>query len=145
MATTAGILSKKTRKITAKIAVRIPDRTRMPRIKAVSRQRRVLRSLMSTSPVSALTHIEPTLSPSESPVIMMFFAVGVGVYAFATFFGGGNPIDGWTSTMLFLSAGFFGIFILLGIILKYLSVVVDLVFNKQKYFVESVEKVNNRR
>ena len=78
-------------------------------------------------------------------VIMMIFAVGVGIYAFATFFGGGNPIDGWTSTMLFLSAGFFGIFVLLGIILKYLSVVVDLVFNKQKYFVESVEKVNNRR
>lgn len=78
-------------------------------------------------------------------VIMMIFAVGVGIYACVTFFGGGNPIDGWTSTMLFLSAGFFGIFVLLGIILKYLSVVVDLVFNKQKYFVESVEKVNNRR
>lgn len=78
-------------------------------------------------------------------VIMMIFAVGVGIYAGVTFFGGGNPIDGWTSTMLFLSAGFFGIFVLLGIILKYLSVVVDLVFSKQKYFVESVEKVNNRR
>lgn len=78
-------------------------------------------------------------------IIMMLFALGIAVYALVTFFGGLMPIEGWTSTMLFLSVGFFGLFALIGMVLKYISILVDLVFNKQKYFVESVEKISNRR
>ena len=78
-------------------------------------------------------------------IIMILLTIGIAAYALVIFFGGGNPIQGWTSTMLFLSIGFFGIFALFGVVLKYLSVIVNLDFNKQKYFVESVEKIVNRR
>lgn len=53
----------------------------------------------------------------------------------------GSPIEGWTTTMLVLSAGFFGVFLILAIAMKYLSLLVDLVFHHQRYLVESVEKL----
>ena len=43
--------------------------------------------------------------------------------------------------MLLLSGGFFGVFLVLTIVVKYLSLLVGLVFRRQKYLVESVEKL----
>ena len=51
-------------------------------------------------------------------------------------------VRGWTTTMLFLSFGFFGIFAILTIIIKYLSIIVNLIFKKSKYIIESIEKIN---
>lgn len=48
---------------------------------------------------------------------------------------------GWTSTMVFLSAGFAGMFGFLTLIIRYLAVLVDLVFKKQKYLIADVEKI----
>ncbi|MEG2258735.1 MAG: glycosyl transferase family 2 [Oscillospiraceae bacterium] len=53
----------------------------------------------------------------------------------------GKPIEGWTTTMLLLSGGFFGVFLLFTFVIKYLSLIADLVFRNQKYLVESVEKI----
>jgi dolichol-phosphate mannosyltransferase len=50
-------------------------------------------------------------------------------------------MEGWASIICFLSFGFFGVFVLLTIILKYLSVIVNLIFRRQKYLVESIEKI----
>lgn len=72
---------------------------------------------------------------------MLLFFVGVLVYTLVYYLGGLKPIEGWTTTMLVLSGGFFGVFLILTIVLKYLSLLVDLVFKKQKYLVESVEKI----
>lgn len=52
-----------------------------------------------------------------------------------------SPVPGWTTTMLMLTGGFFGVFLLLAIVLKYLALLVDLIFRKQRYLVESVEKL----
>ncbi len=52
-----------------------------------------------------------------------------------------KPIEGWTTTMLLLSFAFFGIFSILTIMIKYLSIIIDLIFKKQNYIVESVEKI----
>ena len=57
----------------------------------------------------------------------------------------GKPIEGWTTTMLLLSACFFGVFLLFTFVIKYLSLIVDLVFRNQKYLVESVEKIQYDR
>lgn len=54
----------------------------------------------------------------------------------------GNPVEGWTTTMLFLGFGFFGLFALLALVLKYLSILVDLNFKRQKYVFESIEKIS---
>ena len=71
----------------------------------------------------------------------LLFTIGSLIYAFWDHFTNGSIIEGWTSTICFMSFGFFGIFVLLTIILKYLSVIVNLIFRRQKYIVESVEKI----
>ena len=63
------------------------------------------------------------------------------VYALCIYLSGANPIEGWTTTMLVLTVGFFGVFAILSIVLKYLSLLVELVFKQQKYLVEGVEKL----
>ena len=53
----------------------------------------------------------------------------------------GHPVAGWTTTMFVLTVGFAGVFAVLAIVVKYLSLLVDLIFKKQKYLIESVEKI----
>lgn len=53
----------------------------------------------------------------------------------------GHPIEGWTTTMLVLTLGFAGLFAVLTIVVKYLSLLVGLSFKKQKYLIESIEKI----
>lgn len=73
-------------------------------------------------------------------LIMMLMTVGTGIYTLYVFLCA-QPIAGWTTTMLLLSFAFFGIFAILTIMIKYLSIVIDLIFKKQKYLIESVEKI----
>ncbi|MEG2083902.1 MAG: glycosyl transferase family 2, partial [Oscillospiraceae bacterium] len=63
------------------------------------------------------------------------------IYTFVIYFGAKKPVEGWTTTMILMSAGFFGVFLLFTFVIKYLSLLVDLVFRNQKYLVESVEKI----
>lgn len=51
------------------------------------------------------------------------------------------PVEGWTSTVLILCFGFCGIFSVATIIIKYLDVLMGLVFKKRTYTVESIEKL----
>mgnify|MGYP002579730023 CR=1 FL=1 len=53
----------------------------------------------------------------------------------------GHPVEGWTTTMFVITVGFSGLFAVLTIVVKYLSLLVDLVFKQQKYLVESIEKL----
>ena len=52
-----------------------------------------------------------------------------------------TPAAGWTTTILFLSVAFFGIFGVLTIIIKYLQILLDLVFKRKRYSFESIEKL----
>lgn len=72
--------------------------------------------------------------------IMLFFTVGVGIYSLIFKFLR-NPVPGWTSTILFLSVNMFFVFMILTIVLKYLQVLVNLVFRKTRYNFESIEKL----
>ena len=65
----------------------------------------------------------------------------VGIDLVIEFFGRHKTVEGWLSTMGFMSLGFMGVFILLTIILKYLSVLLNLVFKKQRYMIAGIEKV----
>lgn len=64
------------------------------------------------------------------------------IYVIASFFTDPNRISGWISLMGFLSLGFLGIFSLLTIVMKYLSVIVNLTFRHQHYLVENIEKIS---
>jgi dolichol-phosphate mannosyltransferase len=54
-----------------------------------------------------------------------------------------KPVAGYTTTMLVITASLCAIFALLAIIIKYLSILIDLVFKKQNYIVESIERIPN--
>ncbi len=77
-------------------------------------------------------------------ISVAFFVIAliVVIYVAQSFFMDEHLESGWVSVMGFLSIGFLGIFSLLTIVLKYLSVVVSLVFKQQRYLVEDVEKIS---
>lgn len=74
-------------------------------------------------------------------LLMMLGIVLVGLYTIFIFISK-KPVQGWTTTMLFLSIAFFAIFAILAVIIKYLSIIVELIFKKQEYMIESIEKLN---
>ena len=73
--------------------------------------------------------------------VFLLITVLVGIYIITDYFNVHKPVEGWVSTMAFLAFGFFGVFALLTIILKYFSVLLNLEFKKQRYLVSDIEKV----
>lgn len=74
-------------------------------------------------------------------ILMMIITILVAIYTLIIF-AVGAPVAGWTTTMLFLAFGFFGLFSIMTIIIKYLEVLIGLVFKKTKYTIESINKLN---
>lgn len=74
-------------------------------------------------------------------IIMILATIGIGIYTILVF-ALGHPVPGFTTTMLVLTGSFFGVFAILTIIIKYLSLLVNLIFKKQRYLVESIEKIS---
>jgi len=73
--------------------------------------------------------------------LLMFLSVMIGIYSF-TYHLLKTPVPGWTSTLLFLSVAFFFLFFILTIVIKYLQVLVNLVFHRTRYSFESIEKLS---
>ena len=73
-------------------------------------------------------------------VVMMLMSIFMTVYSLVTYFVI-HPVEGWTTTILFLSVVFFGLFGILTIIVKYLQLLVDMVFKRKHYSFESIEKL----
>ena len=73
-------------------------------------------------------------------ILMMFATLGGVIYTLVIF-ALKKPVEGYTTTMLVLTGSFFGVFAILAIIIKYLSILVDLNFKKQKYIIESIERI----
>lgn len=73
-------------------------------------------------------------------VLMMVMSLLVIAYTVITYFMV-NPVAGWTTTILFLSVCFFGLFGILTIVIKYLQLGIDMVFKRKHYSFESIEKM----
>jgi len=73
--------------------------------------------------------------------ILFMIACLIVIAYVVTIYLSGSPVLGWTTTMLFMSFGFLSIFVMLGIMLKYLTVIIDLVFKNKTYVTESIEKL----
>ena len=71
---------------------------------------------------------------------MMLISVFMIFYTLIIYFIG-HPIEGWTTTVMFLSVAFLGLFGILTIIVKYLQIIVDMVFKRKHYNYESIEKL----
>lgn len=83
-------------------------------------------------------------APRASGYITLFFTlaclftIGYVLWVYAS----GHPVQGWTTTMLFLSLGFLSVAVLFGIVMQYLSVMTDMIFRNKTYVFEAVEKLN---
>ena len=74
--------------------------------------------------------------------IMMLATLSGAIYTLAIYINK-KPVAGYTTMMLVLTGSFFGVFAVLSIVIKYLAILTDLVFRKQKYIIESIEKITN--
>ena len=74
-------------------------------------------------------------------IMMMILSVFMILYTLIVYFFI-HPIEGWTTTVLFLSAAFFGLFGILTIIVKYLQIILNMIFKRRQYTFESIEKIS---
>lgn len=73
--------------------------------------------------------------------LMMLVAVLVAVYSVIIYLTS-TPVAGWTTTILFLAFAFFGLFGILTIVVKYLQIIVNMLFKRKQYSFESIEKLS---
>ena len=74
-------------------------------------------------------------------IMMMAVALLALIYTVVVFLTG-SPVAGWTTTMLVLSFGFFGMFAIASIVIRYLAIILDLNFKKYRVVFESIEKIS---
>lgn len=72
--------------------------------------------------------------------VMMVMSIFMLVYSVVIYVTA-HPVAGWTTTILFLSVAFLGLFGILTVIIKYLQLIINLVFKRKHYSFESIEKL----
>lgn len=73
-------------------------------------------------------------------LFMMFASIFMLIYSIAIY-ASSHPVAGWTTTILFMSVVFFGLFVILTIVIKYLQLLVELIFKRKHYSFEGIEKI----
>ena len=109
------------------------------KLEGKDRQERKYRRRLATDSLILFTEVGYRFSIGMT-LLMMFLSVVMVIYTLVTYFTA-HPVEGWTTTILFLSLGFFGLFGILTIAVKYLQLIVDMVFRRKHYSFESVEKI----
>lgn len=74
-------------------------------------------------------------------LLFLSFAVFVGVYTVWAYCGQRRPVEGWAPLMGALSVGFAGIFLIFTVIIKYLSLILNMIFKKRDYLIKNIEKI----
>ena len=74
--------------------------------------------------------------------VFFFISITIGIYAVIVYVFYETIIQGWTTTMLFLSFGFSGIFFSLGILGKYLSMILLQLHDRPNYIVKSIDRLD---
>jgi len=78
-------------------------------------------------------------------IIFLIISFAVGVYAITIYLADKNVMAGWTTTMLFLSIGFSGIFMTLAILGKYITMVLQETKQTPPYVVKTVMRINSEK
>lgn len=73
-------------------------------------------------------------------IFMFLVSAAVGIYALVYKLLS-NPVEGWTTTIFFMSFGFSGLFVILAMVIRYIQTLVRLNFRKKDYLFESIEKL----
>lgn len=116
--------------------------SRSPGVKKKNKEVSTERTALALDSFIYFTNVLEKVSAVIS-VLFLGLTVGMGIYIVRDMFNSTKPAEGWLSTVGFLALGFFGVFMLLTIILKYLSVLLNLIFKQQRYLVADIEKVVN--
>ena len=103
-------------------------------------EKNYLRSKTAIDALIIYTNLAYKISMSIA-VALLLVTLSVIIYTIVIYFGKDKPIEGWTTTMLLISFGFSGFFLLSTIIIKYLSLILELIFKKKSYILEKIEKM----
>ncbi len=104
------------------------------------REERGNRSMLAMDTLIIFTDVLEKLSMLLS---ILFFAALLIVFGDIVYsiFSDTRPVEGWLSIMALMSMGFFMLFVMLTLIFKYLSVILNVSFKRQRYVIEGVEKL----
>lgn len=103
-------------------------------------EKNYLRNKTAIDSLIIYTNLAFTISVSIS-LLLLLCTISIIAYTVFIYFGKDKPIEGWTTIMLLVSGGFSGFFLLSAIIIKYLSLILELVFKKKSYIQENIEKI----
>ncbi len=78
---------------------------------------------------------------SRGMTVLMMIMTGIMLIYSVVVYVTSNPVAGWTTTILFLTIAFLGLFGILTIMIKYLQLIVNLTFKRKQYNFESIEKL----
>lgn len=98
------------------------------------------RSTLAVDSLIIFTDVLEKISMTVSVVLLAALLIMFG-YLIYSVFSAVRPVEGWLSTMMLMSFGFFMMSVLLTLILKYLSVLLGISFKRQRYVIEGVEKL----
>lgn len=105
-----------------------------------NREERSSRNTLALDTIIIFTDVLEKISMAVSTVLLGVLLVVFG-WIFYSLFSKVRPVEGWLSIMALMSFGFFMMSVMLTLILKYLSVILNMSFKRQRYVVEGVEKL----
>lgn len=105
-----------------------------------NREERGSRSTLAADTIIIFTDVLEKLSMAVSVVLFGALLIMFG-YLIYSIFSKVRPVEGWLSIMSLMSFGFFMLSVMLTLILKYLSVILNMSFKRQRYVIEGVEKL----
>lgn len=105
-----------------------------------NREERGSRSTLAADTIIIFTDVLEKLSMAVSVVLFGALLIMFG-YLVYSIFSKVRPVEGWLSIMSLMSFGFFMLSVMLTLILKYLSVILNMSFKRQRYVIEGVEKL----
>lgn len=113
--------------------------TQDTKAKAKDKREKKYRARLATDSMILFTEVGYKFAKVMTGLMMCLslFMIAYSLIVYVT----AHPIEGWTTTIMFLSIAFFGMFGILTIVIKYLQILVDLVFKRKQYNFESIEKL----
>ena len=98
------------------------------------------RNTLAADTIIIFTNVLEKISLTVS-VVLLGALVIMFLYLIWSIFSKVRPVEGWLSIMFLMAFGFFMMSVMLTLILKYLSVLLNMGFKKQRYVIEGVEKL----
>lgn len=108
--------------------------------KGRNREERGNRSGLAVDTLVIFTDVLEKFSMLVSAILFVFLITMFG-WIIYSIFSTVRPVEGWMSLMALMSFGFFMLSVMLTLIFKYLSVILNMSFKRQRYVTEGVEKL----